>query len=203
MEHIYKNIKGWFNFHNQYKLALEKIPSGGTFVEVGSYLGKSISYTIVESINLQKNLNIHCIDYWNGNPNDSNYMNGADDKKFEKLYNQFLKNTKSLQDYFTHHKMISWEAAKIFENNSVDYLMIDAGHDYQSVKLDLNSWWPKIKSGGMMGGDDFADHKDNGVKKALDEFCKEKNLKYTLLSNCKKSNPNIISKVNKNWYIIK
>lgn len=203
MEHIYQNIQGWFNFQNQYDLALKRIPKGGTFIEVGSYLGKSISYIVVENIKQQKDLNIHCIDYWNGNPNNNNYMNGADDKKFNKLFDQFLKNTEVIKEYFTYHKMLSWEGSDLFEDETVDYLMIDAGHDYQSVKLDLNAWWPKIKSGGMMGGDDFANHHDNGVKKALDEFCEEKNLKYTLLPNYKKSNPNLTSRVNKNWYIIK
>ena len=134
-------------------------------------------------------------------------MNGM--KNFDKLYNKFKNNTKSISEYFTCHRKLSWEAAELFDDESVDYVMIDAGHDYESVKKDINAWWPKVKKGGIIGGDDFSHLKTNEVKIAVEEFCKQqgerdkKDIFYNLFPNLKKNNPNIVSRVNKNWYIIK
>jgi len=36
-----------------------------------------------------------------------------------------------------------------------DLLHIDAGHDQRSVVADLEQWWPMLKPGGMLIGDDY------------------------------------------------
>lgn len=75
----------------------------------------------------------------------------------------------------------SWEAAKLFQDESLDFVYIDAGHDKQSVLRDLEAWYPKIRSGGLFIGDDYFDahfhFKDVAdsetiieVKTAVDEF---------------------------------
>jgi hypothetical protein len=60
------------------------------------------------------------------------------------------------------------------------------------VVKDLNAWWPKIKKGGLFCGDDYIPHDGDiwltvgdkkeyacmfGVRKAVNEFTEEKNLK--------------------------
>jgi hypothetical protein len=52
-------------------------------------------------------------------------------------------------------KSISWEAANLFEDNSVDFVFIDADHSYESVKKDIKNWLPKIKKNGIIAGHDF------------------------------------------------
>jgi hypothetical protein len=59
------------------------------------------------------------------------------------------------------------EAAKKFDDCSVDFIWVDAGHDYEDVMADLKAWWPKLKAQGIMGGDDFP---MEGVKSAVEEF---------------------------------
>jgi len=61
----------------------------------------------------------------------------------------------------------STEASKDFEDNSLDYVYIDAGHTYDDVINDLNAWCPKVKIGGMVAGHDYwvAD-----VRKAVNDF---------------------------------
>ena len=49
----------------------------------------------------------------------------------------------------------SVESSKDFEDNSLDFVYIDANHSYQSVKDDLNAWYPKLKVGGVICGHDF------------------------------------------------
>lgn len=54
-------------------------------------------------------------------------------------------------------KGISTEVAPRFEDNSLDWIYIDALHTGEALIQDLESWYPKVKSGGLISGDDFAD----------------------------------------------
>jgi len=49
------------------------------------------------------------------------------------------------------------EASTLFAPNSVDFVYVDARHDYDGVMQDLEAWWPKIRKGGIMAGHDYLD----------------------------------------------
>jgi len=60
--------------------------------------------------------------------------------------------------------------------NNLDFVYIDGSHEYKFVKKDIELYYDKIKSGGLIGGHDFwADH--IGVCKAVLEFANENKLK--------------------------
>lgn len=63
-------------------------------------------------------------------------------------------------------KMTSVDASKLYEDNSIDFVYIDADHTYNAVIEDINSWIPKVKNGGYLGGHDVY---INDVKKAVEE----------------------------------
>lgn len=46
--------------------------------------------------------------------------------------------------------------ASCFYDDFFDFIYIDADHTYNSVKDDINAWWPKLKTGGIFSGDDYA-----------------------------------------------
>ena len=46
-------------------------------------------------------------------------------------------------------------AHKHFENDSLDFIFIDADHSYKSVKRDIKLWTPKVKTTGMIFGHDL------------------------------------------------
>ena len=77
-------------------------------------------------------------------------------------------------------RKFSAEAMLDFEDNSIDWIYIDGNHSYEFVKEDLNGWWPKLKSGGYLCGDDYIDGKYQveelqfGIIKAVDEFKEER-----------------------------
>lgn len=76
-------------------------------------------------------------------------------------------------------KMSSVEAAKYVQDGSLDFVYIDAAHDYENVKADINAWMPKVKKGGIVSGDDyyvFPNSGNDGVVKAVDEYVKEHNI---------------------------
>jgi len=69
----------------------------------------------------------------------------------------------------------STDVAKQIEDGSLDFVFIDAAHDYQSVKDDLNAWHKKVRKGGIMSGHDYYESRSGmlGVIKAVDEFVAE------------------------------
>lgn len=163
--HIYKNIQGWFSFPKLYTQMVERFDNA-VFVEVGSWLGKSASYMGVEILNSQKNIKFYCVDTWLGSP-EHHKMGLCENRD---LYLEFLQNIEPIKSSIIPYRMTSAEASKLFEDQSIDFIFIDACHDYESVKLDLNSWFPKLKKGSVIAGHDYHENKWHGVKKAVDEF---------------------------------
>lgn len=178
MNHYYQTINGWFTFKEVYDLCLEKIPDNGTWIEIGSWQGKSISYAVVESILKKKSINFNVIDIWTFNPKDA-----KDISSDEELYQRFLKNIDPIKEHINIIKEDSSTSARHFLDKSVDVCMIDANHDYDYVIKDIRAWYPKIKPGGILIGDDYS-RAFPGVKKAIDEFCEEYNLTYSVIKNC-------------------
>uniref|UniRef100_A0A0G4IEJ3 Class I SAM-dependent methyltransferase n=1 Tax=Chromera velia CCMP2878 TaxID=1169474 RepID=A0A0G4IEJ3_9ALVE len=41
------------------------------------------------------------------------------------------------------------------QDSSLDFVYLDARHDFCAVSEDLEAWWPKLREGGLMAGDDF------------------------------------------------
>lgn len=62
----------------------------------------------------------------------------------------------------------------------LDFVNVDACHSYACVRADIEAYWPKLKSGGIMA---FHDHemKQYGVKQAVAEFAAANGLKVNLL----------------------
>lgn len=49
---------------------------------------------------------------------------------------------------------VSWELAEQIEDGSLDFVFIDASHDYESCKRDIEAWAPKVRKGGVLSGHD-------------------------------------------------
>lgn len=166
MEHFYKNVdsENWFNYEDLYSLMVSKFESGSNFVEVGVWKGMSACFMAVEILNSGKNIKFDCIDTWDYVP--SSYE--IEETKFENLFDTFTKNIEPVKNVINVIKSISWDGAKNYTDESLDFVFIDAGHDYESVSKDLKSWYPKIKKGGVIAGHDY--HYDVGVYPAVNEF---------------------------------
>jgi len=67
------------------------------------------------------------------------------------------------------------EAVKKIQDDSLDFIYIDADHSYSGCKEDMELWYPKLKTGGVFVGHDY--FCIEGVKKAVDEFIYSNKLK--------------------------
>lgn len=64
-------------------------------------------------------------------------------------------------------RMPSSEAARHVPDGSLDFVFIDAIHTFQHVTEDYNRWFPKLRIGGIIAGDDYVGE----VKRALEHYC--------------------------------
>lgn len=151
IEHCFEDIHGWFGIYGQevYRMAVQSAPDNGVFVEVGCYKGRSCVFLAVELANSGKVYEHHCVDHWQG----SDDFPPEEREAVPLSYEDFKRNMAG----FPHkvHKMASVDAAATFADRSVDFVMIDASHDETSVTQDIAAWWPKVKPGGVMAGDDY------------------------------------------------
>jgi hypothetical protein len=122
------------------------LPNLDNMVEIGVFEGAA---TEIFAGSFKK---VYAVDPWDSRL-DPYYAKFAFDMKFHE--NNFDKNVLSKFNNIVKYKMTSKEASKLFENESLDFVYIDGNHIYESVKEDIEIWFPKIKTGSYIGGDDF------------------------------------------------
>lgn len=155
MEHRFEEIEGWFDFKDLYMLAIQSCTKNGCIVEVGAWKGKSASFMAVEIANRRKDIDFYVVDTFKGSIEHT-------PEEVERLYETYIENTKGLQ--IRTLVMESVEAAKEF--TAVDFVFIDASHEYDDVIADIQSWYPKIKKGGVLAGHDY---EWEGVQRAVND----------------------------------
>jgi predicted O-methyltransferase YrrM len=173
MKHFHKSIDGWFSYPKLYRDVVKQFSDNSNFVEVGSWLGKSAAYMAVEIANSSKNINFYCVDMWSGVVSYSPDRSSKIDTN-SYFYEKFLTNIEPVKDFIIPVAKSSLDATKEFQDNSLDFIFIDASHDYQSVKQDIEAWYPKLKPTGVFAGHDYLT--SAGVRQAVEEFCTDKNL---------------------------
>ena len=93
----------------------------------------------------------HGVDPYSGSSFEEYYkgeiMALVDGEYYDKLFQDISEKIKDLKNVNILRKP-SEEAAKDFEDESLDIVFIDARHDYSSVVKDIKLWLPKVKMGG-------------------------------------------------------
>lgn len=164
-EHYYEGIQGWFNFRRVYGEMVARAAVGAVFVEVGCWKGRSAAFLGVEILRSGKPIEVHCVDHFRGSDEDAH----RSDPALPTLRSVFEANMKPCIDAGLElhlHAMGSAEAATGFADGTLDFVWLDASHDYASAKADLEAWLPKVKRGGVLGGDDWP---MDGVARAVRE----------------------------------
>jgi hypothetical protein len=160
--HFYHLTEGedWFTYPNLYSNMVEIAAPKAHFVEVGVWKGRSASFLATEIINSGKIISLDLVDTWNGSEEHTPLQ--------EDLYGIFMKNINPVISYVNIKRMESLSAAATYEDGTLDFVFIDAAHDYENVKADITAWLPKVKPGGYLAGHDYPSWE--GVVKAVDEL---------------------------------
>lgn len=114
-------------------------------------------------------LKIYCVDTWEP------YRYGGVTQERQDLYLDEVK--KVLQPY--NHiimKTTSMEAVKQIQDNELDFVYIDALHDFDNVMLDIIHWSRKVKPGGIVSGHDFGFNPSLGIVKAVTAYTQAHNI---------------------------
>ena len=133
-------------------------------IEIGSYRGESTE------IFLKSNAfsRFYCIDPWiqGYDPDDPS----ADEsiKLAEEDFDRRFKNNFTVVKI----RQTSDTSFNLFDNESIDFIYIDACHTYEAAMRDLIHYVPKIKHGGIIAGHDYQSAFP-GVTQAVDEFFKK------------------------------
>jgi len=181
MEHFFQNLgENWFTYPSLYSEMVKYFPDGSHFVEVGVWKGMSAAYMAVEIINSGKDIKFDCVDNWEFV---EDLQSDIPQEFFgEDVYKTFLKNIEPVKEKITPIKSLSWDGANNYKDNSLDFVFIDAAHDYESVKKDINAWYPKIKESGIIAGHDYG--WSPTVRQAVDEFFKPLGFSIQELEGC-------------------
>jgi len=169
MARTWQEIPGFFNFDDLYFTVVEEAPQVAHFVEVGAMLGRSVVYLATEVKKSGKQIQIDAIDLWDivGMPDLPQEIWNSVGK--DGIYDIFCHNIKAcfVDDIIRPIRMSSIEASKLYEDQSLDFVFIDANHEYEHVMKDLLHWYPKVKIGEVFGGHDWD---WTGVRRAVEEF---------------------------------
>ena len=175
-EKTWKDIDGFFEYPSFYDMCMDQISDNSIMVEVGSWMGRSSTYVASLIKESKKNIKFYCVDTWEGSEEHTSIIKSLVENG-KTLFDEFKKNIKEcgVEDYITPIKMDSVKASEKFEDGSIDFVHIDAAHDYDNVLKDIKSWYPKVKPGGLVTGDDYG---WDGVFKAVNEFFGAENIIY-------------------------
>jgi hypothetical protein len=128
-------------------------------------------------------VHLYAVDIWESYEGYFEYM-----KNIGTLYEVAKKN---LEPYgCTLIKKFSLDAVKEFEDKSLDFVYIDAAHDFKNVVDDICAWTKKVKIGGIVFGHDYRRTVYNGgrqggergihfidVMDAVSAYCHTKGIK--------------------------
>ena len=130
-----------------------------TVVEIGTHTGRHAEMMLKHWSGIDK---LYLVDLWTAYKDFP--IQKWHDQDFDIVRSKFARNEKV--------KIIredSMKAANQFTDGSLDFVYIDAAHDYDSVKKDVLAWMPKVKKGGIIAGHDYDYFNTPTVRQAIDE----------------------------------
>jgi predicted O-methyltransferase YrrM len=129
-----------------YDLA-KTMPVNAVVVEVGSYRGRS-TLAIAEGLEGISGPTLIAVDTFSGDPGWETRLDPGNARAI------FDRNTAGIQ-FLRVIQAPSLEAADQVADRSVDWVFIDALHDYRSVVADIGAWSSKLKPAGLLSGHDW------------------------------------------------
>ena len=152
---------------------LEMMPRNAVCAEIGVLWGV-FSRRILK---ITKPNALHLIDPWvyRADLASQNYGTGSKNtpESMEKICDH-VKRRLGTRPNVRIHRLPSLEAVELFPDNYFDWIYLDGDHRYEMARADLERYHAKVKPGGLVAGDDYAQPKRNwtqdGVTRAVDDI---------------------------------
>lgn len=150
-----------------------KVPAGAVCAEIGVYEG-DFSRQILAQVRPGR---LHLIDPWKQGEGLFGEQAASEqdvvEERYEKVRERFAQEIGSGQVHL--HRALSSEVANEFGDSYFDLVYVDGNHLREYVRQDLDLYYPKVKPGGHVAGDDYGvrGYWENGVQEAVDEFVAE------------------------------
>jgi hypothetical protein len=183
----YKDVPGWVNDAEFiYEEMVNQAEDGDHFVEIGVLLGQSTTRMGELIRDSKKKIRFDAIDiFWIIEHTIRNYKLSGHPKEFFHYIDEIktewdmdiiniIRHPLKILGVVDYVNFITCEeqyAHSIYKDNSLKFVWIDGDHGKDVVYNDLVNFWPKIKIGGTIGGDDI--HYEevlNDVKKFSKEY---------------------------------
>lgn len=148
------SVEGWFDGSDvmEYRRIVSKY-THGNFVEIGCWKGRSFSS--IMPVLLQNNYqNIYAVDHWLGSVDEreGDHLEATQ----RDIFPQFVANVAAC-GFDGKYQVVrgdSFEVAHQFDDGYFDVVFIDADHEYDGFKKDVDAWLPKVRKGGTICGHD-------------------------------------------------
>tara|TARA_R110000851_G_scaffold167459_1_gene313101 strand:+ start:8 stop:667 length:660 start_codon:yes stop_codon:yes gene_type:complete len=182
----YKDVPGWVNDAEFiYEEMVNQAEDGDHFVEIGVLLGQSTTRMCELIRDSKKKIRFDAIDiFWIIEHTIRNYKLSGHPKEFfhyiDKLKTEWDLDIMNMighplralgvVDYVNFITCEEQYAHSIYKDNSLKFIWIDGDHGADVVYNDLVNFWPKLKNGGTIGGDDIVYEE---VLSDVEKFSKE------------------------------
>jgi hypothetical protein len=163
---------------NEIPVFLEQNYKNGIGIELGVALGQYL----VELAEGWKSGRLYGIDCWEQQPFEI-YNDPLNNPAQKNMYTYVQERIQPYNERVRIYKMFTTEAVEQFPDNYFDFIYIDANHAYEPTLKDIELYYPKLKQGGLFGGHDYEDDGKYGVKKAVNEFFKGREIHVTSCSS--------------------
>jgi predicted O-methyltransferase YrrM len=167
----------FFNFAPFYDFVAE-FSQYTRFVEVGVYTGASLTYLGNRLKQRGSDWTLIAVDLWERVNDETDYARTIGPEIRAECEGRIKAN--GLSDNVNLIQGDSVKASTMFRDQSIDFVFIDANHDYEHAKSDILAWLPKIKPGGTIAGHDILET-TCGVEQAVKEIFV---YKYKIMSGC-------------------
>jgi len=173
MDHYWLDLPGpnWFSGADIYRRYVASVSGPSVAVELGAWKGRSTSFMGVEIANSGKAIRFFTVDHWRGSQDEESNKSDPD-VQAGRLFEVFQQNIAPVAAQVEVIRSDTADAAGRFADGSVDFLYVDASHSYDGVLRDLAAWFPKVRAGGLIAGDDwcFSARGEASVRNAVVDF---------------------------------
>jgi len=181
------------------------------FADLGYKIGAEVGVEqgLYSELICQKNpgVKLFCIDAWTAYKGYRDHTGQAKLDSFYEITKERMKpyNAELIRGF-------SLDVVNQFEDDSLDFVYIDANHEFVHVVEDIAAWERKVRVGGILAGHDYIRRKTNGylmhVPMAIHGWCESYQVKPLFVLGRKEAKANLNPKrelrdSTRSWFFVK